>query len=72
MVNLYNNCSNCKNKSICKYCGATEKAKESIKNIEGINSLRIEISCDNYVRENDLNTYDRILNSVTYEGRPIE
>lgn len=55
MLNLYNNCSDCKNRSICKYYGVTDRAEKLLKKVteedSDVKVLNIRISCDKYVKE---------------------
>lgn len=64
MINLYNSCSECKNRSICKYYGVTDRAKKllgkAIEEDKEVNTLNIRISCDNYVKTDHNSSYREI------------
>lgn len=66
MLNIYNNCSECKNRSICKYYGATDRAKrllgKAIEDDKNVNTLNIRVSCDNYVKTDSVSSYRGIFN----------
>lgn len=66
MLNIYNNCSECKNKSICKYFGITDRAekllKKAIEQDKDVNTLNIRINCDNFVKTDGISSYRGIFN----------
>lgn len=66
MLNIYNNCSECKNRSICKYYGVTDKAKKllrkAIEEDNDVNTLNIRVNCDSYVKTDGISYYRGIFN----------
>lgn len=66
MLNIYNNCSECKNRSICKYYGVTDKAKKllgkAIEEDNDVNTLNIRVNCDSYVKTDGISSYRGIFN----------
>lgn len=64
MINLYNSCLECKNRSICKYYGVTDRAKKllgkAIEEDKDVNTLNIRINCDNYVKTDNDSSYREI------------
>lgn len=64
MINLYNSCLECKNRSICKYYGVTDRAKKllgkAIEEDKDVNTLNIRINCDNYVKTDNNLSYREI------------
>ena len=66
MLNIYNNCSECKNRSICKYYGVTDKAKKllgkAIEEYNDVNTLNIRVNCDSYVKTDGISSYRGIFN----------
>lgn len=66
MLNIYDNCSECKNRSICKYYGVTYRAKKllgkAIEEDNDVNILNIRVNCDSYVRTDGIPSYRGIFN----------
>lgn len=66
MLSIYNNCSECKNRSICKYYGVTERAKgtinKAISEDKEINTLNIRVSCDMYIKSENNPVYRNSFN----------